>query len=684
MMESLPPTPRSSVRRFLTGGTIASQMLFWFLGISLIPLGLVTLFIYLFSAHAIEEMVRDNLKVISEAKANQLEAYAMERTRFVSALARSPSLIEACQSMEAALAKSETVNQQLYQKALDKYGSFLTSFADTLGYPDLMLISPAGLVLFSTHNPALVGTNLTEGEYKNTELALLVDRARTLLQPDISEFAIYPGQKEPAAYVGGPILKEGLVVGLVVVQISNRELYAVVNDYTGLGETGETLVFSKIGNQAMSVAPLRHDPEAAFKRSVPLGNGKYPAVEGALQGENGWGLREDYRGVPGIAVWGYLPSFRWGMIVKQDTDEAFELVQQQGYGILFLAVITTAAVVVIALFIARTFSRPIREAAHAAACIAEGDLTTPVHVRGRCEVGQLLAAIKTMTGSLNTLVGRMQSSSRRLLVSAGQIGQTSQGQEEVVQHYGASTTQIAAAISEMSATGQELARTMNDVSTLASGTATLAGEGRAGLSHMQQAMLQLSTASRSIAGKLTLIHDKAEGIDSVITTITKVADQTNLLSINAAIEAERAGQYGRGFQVVAGEINRLADQTAVATLDIERMVQDMHAAVSAGVSEMSAFSTVVQSCVDSVNKIGGQLGEIIEQVEGLNLRFEQVSTGMQHGVQATGQISSAMTQLVEGAQKTKSAVAELNRVNLQLSEAAESLQNEVSRFKVET
>ena len=107
---------------------------------------------------------------------------------------------------------------------------------------------------------------------------------------------------------------------------------------------------------------------------------------------------------------------------------------------------------------------------------------------------------------------------------------------------------------------------------------------------------------------------KASGINSVVTTITKVADQTNLLSINAAIEAEKAGEAGRGFLVVAREIRRLADQTAVATLDIEQMVRQMQAAVSAGVMEMDKFREDVRGGIMQTSEISGQMGQILDQV----------------------------------------------------------------------
>src|SRR5215211_7117102 len=138
---------------------------------------------------------------------------------------------------------------------------------------------------------------------------------------------------------------------------------------------------------------------------------------------------------------------------------------------------------------------------------------------------------------------------------------------------------------------------------------------------MAATMQQLAAATGSISSKLGTIREKAGGINLVVTTITKVADQTNLLSINAAIEAEKAGEAGRGFLVVAREIRRLADQTAVATLDIENMVRHMQSAVSAGVMEMDKFGEEVRSGVAQVTKINQMTWDIINEVQGLSGRF---------------------------------------------------------------
>lgn len=169
----------------------------------------------------------------------------------------------------------------------------------------------------------------------------------------------------------------------------------------------------------------------------------------------------------------------------------------------------------------------------------------------------------------------------------------------------------------------------------------------------------------------------------MVSTITKVADQTNLLSLNAAIEAEKAGEYGRGFAVVATEIRRLADQTAVATYDIEQTVKEIQSAVSAGVMGMDKFSEEVRRGMRDVQQVGTQLSQIITEVQTLAPRFQMVNEGMQ--TQATGaeQITQALSQLSEAAQQTAESLRQSSQAIDDLTLVANQLRTGVSRFKIE-
>jgi methyl-accepting chemotaxis protein WspA len=291
----------------------------------------------------------------------------------------------------------------------------------------------------------------------------------------------------------------------------------------------------------------------------------------------------------------------------------------------------------------------------------------------------LLQSITQPLGLLSTELGK---SGVQVSSSVNEMAATAKEQQATASEIAATTTEIGATSKEISATSKELVKTMNEVSDVAEQSATLAGNGQVGLTHMEETMHQVMEAAGSINAKLAVLNEKASNINQVVTTITKVADQTNLLSLNAAIEAEKAGEYGRGFAVVATEIRRLADQTAVATYDIELMVKEIQSAVSAGVMGMDKFSEEVRRGMQEVQQVGGQLSQIIQQVQALAPRFESVNEGMQ--AQATGaeQITQALGQLSEAVQQTVESLRQSGQAIDGLNQVVAGLSGGVSRLRL--
>jgi methyl-accepting chemotaxis protein WspA len=310
------------------------------------------------------------------------------------------------------------------------------------------------------------------------------------------------------------------------------------------------------------------------------------------------------------------------------------------------------------------------------------DLTARVSIDSKDELGRLADGINALIAKIHTVVSKVRESSLQVLSAASEIAATARQQESTVHGLNSATTEIAAAVREISATGKELSGTMNEVHGRADQAAALAGSGREQLAGMERTMQQLVESTASISSKLSIIREKADNITGVVTTITKVADQTNLLSINAAIEAEKAGEYGRGFLVVAREIRRLADQTAVATLDIENMVRLMQDAVSAGVMQMDKFSDEVRSGVGRVAEVNGQTGQIIGEVGGLSDRFKLVNEGVHNQAVGAEQINEAMGNIAANVRETTTALEEFNKATAHLRGSIEQLNLEIASFKV--
>ena len=362
---------------------------------------------------------------------------------------------------------------------------------------------------------------------------------------------------------------------------------------------------------------------------------------------------------------------------------------------LFTGLVVLLIVGGLAFIMGTKIAMPITRITEIAKQIAKGDLSSAASsVRSLAgdklfgkmapddETGNLLAAVKGMTESLNALVGQVQRSGIQVTSSSTQLAASAKEQESTMMVQVESTDKVVKSTEEISEVVTGLVETMHEVASMSQKTAGFAASGQSDLTRMEDAMHYMEDASKSISGRLSTINEKADNITNVVTTITKVADQTNLLSLNAAIEAEKAGEYGRGFNVVAREIRRLADQTAVATLDIDQMVQGMQSAVSAGVMEMDKFIADVKHSAEDVGKISAQLTRIIEEVQALSPRFDDIDVAMDHQSENSREISVEMGRLSDEMQQTMTALRETYSAIEQLNEAATGLQDEVSRFKV--
>ena len=378
--------------------------------------------------------------------------------------------------------------------------------------------------------------------------------------------------------------------------------------------------------------------------------------------------------------------------VKLFTDLAYEIGQvknTEDKRNQRLALVAFAPIVIILLAIpivgrvhSTTVTRPLNSLVAALERMRQGDFTERLNLKRRDEFGVLGEGLNRLADDLSALVGQVQRSGIQVNTTATEIAATAKEQQTTAHEIAATTVEIGATSKQISTTSKELVRTMNEVNQVAEHTTDLAGSGQSAIARMETTMRQIMEASGSITAKLAVLSDKTTNINSVVTTITKVADQTNLLSLNAAIEAEKAGEYGLGFAVVAMEIRRLADQTAVATYDIERMVKEMQSAVAAGVMGMDKFSEEARRGVEEIRQVSTQLAQIIHQVQTLTPRFQMVNEGMH--AQATGalQISETLTQLSEAAQQTAESLRQSNLAIEQLNSAARGLQTSVARFKL--
>ncbi len=604
----------------------------------------------------------------------------------------------------------------LYSHHHERFHPLYRNYSNRFGFHDLLLVSPAGDIVYSVAKEFDYATNLLTGPYKDTNLARAFKKAMSSDSSDsvhIVDFEYYePSQNIPASFVVSPIFNGEELIGAAVFQLSIWEINNIVTvmgqwEEIGLGETGQLLLVASDRTLRSDDRQLSNEVDKAkFLEKLERGGLPDSSLEmikqinttillkmldseferaaasmttGVGEYRNGLG---DHLLVAHTPL--YMTGLDWSIVAIMHRIEAFALSNTIGRGILINFGIVLLIVFLFGAPIIRSISQSIKIVSRELEDLATGDADLTRRIPEKCsgEMGHLACSFNTFVDNLSQTVKQVQRVGIQVTTSTTQIAASARQLESTVAEQASSTNQVVATAKEISATSRELLSTMQDVGELGNEGLQLVHTGRKGLDEIDNTMHRLVESTSSFSSKFGAINDKANNINSIITTITKVADQTNLLSLNAAIEAEKAGEYGQGFSVVAREIRRLADQTAVATLDIEKMVKEMLSAVSAGVMEMDRFSKEVESAVNIISQNGEQLSRSIEVQESIAPQFQSVTEGMNLQSQGALQITQAMVQLSEGAEQTANSLREFNNATTQLNEAAQRLQTEFSRFKV--
>ena len=372
---------------------------------------------------------------------------------------------------------------------------------------------------------------------------------------------------------------------------------------------------------------------------------------------------------------------------RQQADDSAQIIRSSVTGTEIMLATALGVVLLAALVtgyaLYRAITVPMARLVEVHDSMRTGNLSQRLALNRSDEFGALESGFNRMSDELAGLVAQAQKSSLQVTTSVAEVAATSREQQATASETAATTTEIGATSREIFATARDLVRTMSEVASVAEQSAVLAGTSQSGLTHMEDTMRSVMEAAGSVNAKLAILNEKAVSINQVVATITKVADQTNLLSLNAAIEAEKAGEYGRGFSVVATEIRRLADQTAVATYDIEQTVKEIQSAVSAGVMGMDKFAEEVRRGMHDVQAVSVQLSQIIGAVQTLAPRFQLVNDGMQAQATSAEQITQALTQLSEAAQQTAESLRQSSQAIDNLTLVANELRTGVSRFRIE-
>jgi methyl-accepting chemotaxis protein len=311
-----------------------------------------------------------------------------------------------------------------------------------------------------------------------------------------------------------------------------------------------------------------------------------------------------------------------------------------------------------------------------------GDLTKTVTVTSADEIGILAAAYNHLIVVIRELISRIATDAEQLSSAAGQLSSTSDKMAEGVRQAVAQTSAMATASHEMAATSCDIANNCIATADQSQHASSSASTGSMTVAGTVQLMNLISEKVKETASTIETLGSKSEQIGEIIGTIEDIADQTNLLALNAAIEAARAGEQGRGFAVVADEVRALAERTTRATQEIGGMIKAIQTDMKSAVVTMEQGVRQVEEGTSEAGKSGVALQEILEQINSVTMNVNQIATAAEQQNSTTNEMSNNITQLTEVVEGTARGADETASTASQFAELAEDLRRVVGQFKV--
>ena len=352
---------------------------------------------------------------------------------------------------------------------------------------------------------------------------------------------------------------------------------------------------------------------------------------------------------------------------------------------LVMALIVCGAAVfafIIGLIIYRSIAGPLSQVIITMSQVAAGDLTAHSDINSRDEMGQLSAEINEMVEKLRATISQISTTSTQVAAASDSLHSTADriatGSEEVAAQAGT----VATAGEEMSATSGDIAQNCQMAAEGAQRASQAASDGAAVVEKTVNVMGQIAEKVQESARTVESLGARSDQIGAIIGTIEDIADQTNLLALNAAIEAARAGEQGRGFAVVADEVRALAERTTRATKEIGEMIKAIQRETKGAVIAMEQGVQQVESGTIEAAKSGQALQDILAQVNDVAMQVNQIATAAEEQTATTSEISNNMQQITEVVQQTSQGAHESATAAAQLHGNAEELQRLVRQFKL--
>ncbi|EIC23552.1 methyl-accepting chemotaxis protein [Thiorhodovibrio frisius] len=559
---------------------------------------------------------------------------------------------------------------------------FYRKYIDQYGYYDLLLVNPDGYVFYTVAKEPDYETNLSDGPYARSNLGELFGQVLQSGEYGFADYAPYaPSNDQPAGFIAQPIVYDGQTELVVALQLPLEPINRIMAIRDGMGETGESYLVGPDHRMRSDsfLDPKGRSVAASFAGTVDKNGVLTQATKEALAGKSGTQVIADYNNNPVLSAYAPLEveGTRWALVAEIDETEAMAAVNRQIKVVALVLGAALLAILAVALRITRGITRPLggepEEMLELSEGIANGDLSMTLDDPDR-HTG-VYAAMGRMAHRLRDMVEHIRQTSQELSSAAEQTSAITEQTSRSVDTQQNRIDELATAVNEMAATVEEVARNAAGAAEAAREADNANHQGSEVVQRSISAIEELAGHVRQAATVMADVESSSAEIGSVLEVIRSIADQTNLLALNAAIEAARAGEQGRGFAVVADEVRTLAARTSDSTTNIEHMIHQLQDSTRRVVATMQSGNEASTKAVAHAGEAGNALhniGTATSRISEMNMQTasaaeEQSAVAEEINRNITG-ISDETHQTANGARQTAEASGQLAEMAARLSE----------------
>jgi methyl-accepting chemotaxis protein len=368
--------------------------------------------------------------------------------------------------------------------------------------------------------------------------------------------------------------------------------------------------------------------------------------------------------------------------MKKAIEQAEEQYTRARWIVIAASVIGLLLALGFGMVLTQSISRPLNNAVTVTERIASGDLTVKLEQTSQDEIGILLEALNKMTENLKKLIAEIQLASQSVASGSDELSASSEEITRTMNDLSSRASQIATSAEEMSQTVLDIAKNASNIANTSVETGEIARKGAEIVQNSARESQMIAETVRRSTNVMQTLGQKSQQIGEIIGVINDIADQTNLLALNAAIEAARAGEQGRGFAVVADEVRKLAERTGKATAEISEMIRSIQGEVNEAIGAMEDTNTKVETGLRYATEAGDQLSHIVKSVEGLQSMVQQIASATEEMSSTSEMISGDIQGIAQGAKEISSGADQIAQSSSELARLSGQLRNIVSQFKV--